>query len=264
MTFGLYYIECCTETVCKVQNFIKEKGCNSIVLDKENLHKAADCDFIISIGGDGTMLRAAKLASQYNKSVIGINCGHFGYLAELEVNEIALIERIINNEYSIEHRKMMNITLEKSGETFTALNDTVIQRSNNSSIAEITVSSKDKPFLKVNADGIIIATPTGSTAYSMSAGGPIVDPSVDGIILNSICAHSLFDRPIILNGNSEIKLNAKTRYADDTVFLTVDGDVTVKLDPDDTVKISINREKTADFIKIKDDSFYSTLRSKMI
>ena len=116
----------------------------------------------------------------------------------------------------------------------------------------------------MKADGIIIATPTGSTAYSMSAGGPIVDPSVDGIVVNSICAHSLFDRPIILNGNSEIKIQAKTRNIDDTVYLTVDGDKTLKLDSDDTVIISIDREKTADFIKIKDDSFYSILRSKMI
>lgn len=264
MTCGIYYIELAAETLNKVQQFLKDNNCESIILDKNNPIEAEKCDFIISIGGDGTMLRAAKIASKYNKSVIGINCGHFGYLAELEVNEIPLIKKIINNEYSVEQRKMMKITLEKSGAKFTALNDTVIQRSNNSSIAEITVSSKDKPFLKVKADGIIIATPTGSTAYSMSAGGPIVDPSVDGIIVNSICAHSLFDRPIILNGNSEIKIQAETRNSDDTVYLTIDGDKTVKLDSDDTVIISIDRENTADFIKIKDDSFYSILRSKMI
>ena len=264
MTCGIYYIELAAETLNKVQQFLKDNNCESIILDKNNPIEAEKCDFIISIGGDGTMLRAAKIASKYNKSVIGINCGHFGYLAELEVNEIPLIKKIINNEYSVEQRKMMKITLEKSGAKFTALNDTVIQRSNNSSIAEITVSSKDKPFLKVKADGIIIATPTGSTAYSMSAGGPIVDPSVDGIIVNSICAHSLFDRTIILNGNSEIKIQAKTRNSDDTVYLTIDGDKTVKLDSDDTVIISIDRENTADFIKIKDDSFYSILRSKMI
>ena len=264
MTCGIYYIELAAETLNKVQQFLKDNNCESIILDKNNPIEAEKCDFIISIGGDGTMLRAAKIASKYNKSVIGINCGHFGYLAELEVNEIPLIKKIINNEYSVEQRKMMKITLEKSGAKFTALNDTVIQRSNNSSIAEITVSSKDKPFLKVKADGIIIATPTGSTAYSMSAGGPIVDPSVDGIIVNSICAHSLFDRPVILNGNSEIKIQAKTRNDEDTIYLTVDGDKTVKLDNDDTVIISIDRENTADFIKIKDDSFYSILRSKMI
>lgn len=264
MTFGIYYIELADETLNKVQQFLNENGCESIILDKNNPTDAEKCDFIISIGGDGTMLRAAKIASNYNKSVIGINCGHFGYLAELEVNEIELIKKIIDNDYSVEQRKMMKVTLEKSGLEFTALNDTVIQRSNNSSIAEIIVSSKEKPFLKVKADGIIIATPTGSTAYSMSAGGPIVDPSVDGIIVNSICAHSLFDRPVILNGNSEIKIQAKTRNDEDTIYLTVDGDKTVKLDNDDTVIISIDRENTADFIKIKDDSFYSILRSKMI
>ena len=264
MTFGIYYIELADETLNKVQQFLNENGCESIILDKNNPTDAEKCDFIISIGGDGTMLRAAKIASNYNKSVIGINCGHFGYLAELEVNEIELIKKIIDNDYSVEQRKMMKVTLEKSGLEFTALNDTVIQRSNNSSIAEIIVSSKEKPFLKVKADGIIIATPTGSTAYSMSAGGPIVDPSVDGIIVNSICAHSLFDRPVILNGNSEIKIQAKTRNDEDTIYLTVDGDKTVKLDNDDTVIISIDRENTADFIKIKDGSFYSILRSKMI
>ena len=219
MTCGIYYIELAAETLNKVQQFLKDNNCESIILDKNNPIDAEKCDFIISIGGDGTMLRAAKIASKYNKSVIGINCGHFGYLAELEVNEIPLIKKIINNEYSVEQRKMMKITLEKSGAKFTALNDTVIQRSNNSSIAEITVSS---------------------------------------------CAHSLFDRPIILNGNSEIKIQAKTRNSDDTVYLTIDGDKTVKLDSDDTVIISIDRENTADFIKIKDDSFYSILRSKMI
>ena len=98
----------------------------------------------------------------------------------------------------------------------------------------------------------------------MSAGGPIVDPSVDGIIINSICAHSLFDRPIILNGNSEIRIQAKTRNHQDVVYFTVDGDETIKFDADDTVKISVDRDRTADFIKIKNDSFYSILRSKMI
>lgn len=264
MIFGIYYIELVTEPIKMVQDFLKENDCESIILDKNNPIEAEKCDFIISIGGDGTMLRAAKIASNYNKSVIGINCGHFGYLVELELNEIPLIKNIIDNDYSIEYRKMMKVILEKSGAEFTALNDTVIQRSNDSSIAEITVSSKDKPFLKVKADGIIIATPTGSTAYSMSAGGPIVDPSVDGIIVNSICAHSLFDRPIILNGNSELKIQAKTRNSEDVVYLTVDGDETIKFDADDTVKISVDRDKTAHFIKIKNDSFYSILRSKMI
>lgn len=264
MIFGIYHIGSATETIKIVQDFLKDNDCEPIVLDKNNYTEAEKCDYIISIGGDGTMLRAAKIASIYNKSVIGINCGHFGYLAELEVNEIPLIKKIIDNDYIIERRKMIKVTLEKSGDEFTALNDIVIQRSNDSSIAEITVSSKDKPFLKVKADGIIIATPTGSTAYSMSAGGPIVDPSVDGIIINSICAHSLFDRPIILNGNSEIRIQAKTRNHQDVVYFTVDGDETIKFDADDTVKISVDRDRTADFIKIKNDSFYSILRSKMI
>ena len=185
-------------------------------------------------------------------------------MAELELSETDLLDKVISGDYSVEKRDMINVSLKKSGESFLALNEAVIQRNHTASVIEVTASTASRPFLNVKADGIIIATPTGSTAYSMSAGGPIVDPSVDAIIVTPICAHSLFDRPLVLSGNSQLEITAKTRNKGEVVYLTVDGEKYVELDADETVIISVDKLHTADFIKIKHDSFYSILKNKMM
>ncbi len=264
MRFAIYSVCADNEVLSSVIEYIRSKNCDVTLIRPSDCAVPDDCDIVLAVGGDGTMLHAAKIAADCNKPIIGINCGHFGYLAELEPSEIGLIDNVICGKYSVEKRRMINVTLKNSGESFLALNDAVIQRTPSSSVVEVIVSNLSRPFINVKADGVIIATPTGSTAYSMSAGGPIVDPGVDGIIVTPICAHSLFDRPIVLSGNSSLEINAMPRYDGDIVYLTVDGESLVELARDETVLISIDKKHTADFIKIKQDSFYSILKNKMM
>lgn len=264
MNFAVFHMDGAENTATLVSDYLRSKQCSVDIFNINHDSDSVDCDIVVAIGGDGTVLRAAKLASRSNKPIIGINCGHFGYLAEVEPSEIDLLDNILSGNYKIEHRKMIRVTLESSNKHYIALNDAVIQRTPASSVVDITVSSENSPFYNIKADGIIISTPTGSTAYSMSAGGPIVDPSVDGIIVTPICAHTLFDRPIVLNGKNELKITAKPRNLGEKVYLTVDGETGIELDDSETVSICVDREHTADFIKIKNGSFYSILRNKMI
>lgn len=264
MRFAIYRMIGNDETVSNLIRFLVSRNCEYCVIESNDSADISDCDIVIAVGGDGTMLHAAKLASNYKKPIIGINCGHFGYLAELEPSETQLIDNIINNNYIIERRRMIRVLLANSGNQFVALNDMVIQRTPASSVIDITVSNVGRPFLNVKADGLIVSTPTGSTAYSMSAGGPIVDPSVNGMIVTPICAHSLFDRPLVLNGNSKLEITAKPRYDGEMIYITVDGENGVELNSNETVFVSIDEQHFADFIKIKHDSFYNILRNKMI
>ena len=147
---------------------------------------------------------------------------------------------------------------------FRALNDIVISRGINPKMLELSLYIDNDLTTDIRADGVIIATPTGSTAYSMSAGGPRVEPSVDAIIVTPVCAHSLFDRPLVLSGNSQLEITAKTRNKGELVYLTIDGEKDVEIDADETVVICVDKLHTADFIKIKNDSFYSILKNKMM
>ena len=264
MRFSVYAMSGISETVSQICKLIESKKCDYSLIEGTDYSSVKSCDVVLAIGGDGTMLHAAKIAADYKKPVIGLNCGHFGYLAELELSETDLLDKVISGDYSIEKRDMINVSLKKSGKSFLALNEAVIQRSHTASVIEVTASTLSRPFLNVKADGIIIATPTGSTAYSMSAGGPIVEPSVDAIIVTPICAHSLFDRPLVLSGKSKLEITAKTRNKGELVYLTIDGEKDVELDADETVVICVDKLHTADFIKIKNDSFYSILKNKMM
>ncbi len=264
MRFAVYSMQGISETVSQLCDIIKAKKCDYCVIDSSDISSINNCDIVLAIGGDGTILHAAKIAADCKKPVIGINCGHFGYLAELELSEIDFLDKVISGEFTPEKRRMISVSLKKSGQSFLALNEAVIQRTPASSVIEVTVSTLSRPFINVKADGMIIATPTGSTAYSMSAGGPIVDPSVNGIIVTPICAHTLFDRPLVLGGDSKLEITAKPRNKGEIVYLAVDGEKGVALGADETVLISVDKEHTADFIKIKHDSFYSILKNKMM
>ncbi len=264
MRFAVFYMSKITQTVTSVCDYLKSCDCDVVLKECCDCADIEMCDAIVAVGGDGTILHTAKIACMSNKPIIGINSGHLGYLAELEPNEIELINNVVNGNYTIEKRLLIRVSFEKSDESFLVLNDAVIQRTPMSSILNITVSNDYKPFLNVKADGMIFATPTGSTAYSMSAGGPIVDHSIDGIIVTPICAHSLFDRPLVLNGNTKLNIKATARTPDYPIYLTVDGEKNILLPEDEIIHISVDREHHADFIKIKHDSFYSVLRNKMI
>ncbi len=227
---------------------------------EEQLYKIAD--FIITIGGDGTIIRYAKRAALDNKAVLGINAGRMGYLANIEQNELSMISKLVKGEYLVEKRMMLSVRVVENGKLisdFTALNDAVITSGFISRIIDVSAAVSGDS-ITYRADGLIVSTPTGSTAYSMSAGGPIIDPSTESFCLTPICSHSLSAKPIILGADTTLKLKAYSKKRTE-IYLTVDGRKVAPVKP--FTEIIIKRsEQYAQLIRLNDRSFYKTLAYK--
>ncbi len=221
------------------------------------------CDLVVAVGGDGTMIHAAKRAALRDKPILGLNSGRLGYMADLEIGELQKFKRIISGDFSIERRMMLSAKL-KSGnrtKTFYALNDAVVSRGTLSGIVDFQVHCDGKSLMDYRSDGIIVSTPTGSTAYSMSAGGPILDPSVEGMLITPICAHSLFSRPILVNHQSEIHITPSLSGEKQT-FLQIDGEEGIEVFHQDVLSVSRARMNVK-LIRLENDSFYNVLRKKL-
>ena len=220
------------------------------------------CDAVVTIGGDGTIIHAAKHAANFEKPLLGINMGRLGFVAELEPNELPMLERLFSGDYNVEKRQMLKVTLKsKSGsKSFFALNDEVISRGSMTKIIDLDVWLKKSYICHYRADGLIVSTPTGSSAYALSAGGPVIEPSMSCILMTPICSHSLFSRPVLFNPSSEILVNAASRE-DTDLTLTIDGETTIPITADDTVVIT-TAEIYAELIVLKDKTFYRVLSDK--
>lgn len=220
------------------------------------------CDAVVTIGGDGTIIHAAKHAANFEKPLLGINMGRLGFVAELEPNELPMLERLFSGYYNVEKRQMLKVTLKsKSGsKSFFALNDAVISRGSMTKIIDLDVWLKKSYICHYRADGLIVSTPTGSSAYALSAGGPVIEPSMSCILMTPICSHSLFSRPVLFNPSSEILVNAASRE-DTDLTLTIDGETTIPITADDTVVIT-TAEIYAELIVLKDKTFYRVLSDK--
>ncbi len=224
-----------------------------------------DIDFAIILGGDGSMIRSAAFLSEKDVPFVGVNFGRVGYLAELEACDEGLIDRILDGKFVIDSRLMLDVKIIRNDETIKisspVLNDAVLSNGPVASLLTFDVLCNGTKLRMYRADGVIIATPTGSTAYSMSAGGPILDPALDAVCLTPICPHALGVRPVVLNGNSIIELcNIKSRK--NSVFLTPDGRGALEIFPDDRIVISKSNRKTK-LIRLNNDGFLGTLRNKL-
>ena len=222
-----------------------------------------NCDIVITIGGDGTIIHKAKHAARFSKPILGINLGKIGFVAGLEPTEIDKLEQLIKGEYTVEKRMMLSVNVRK-GETtrkFYALNDVVITKGVYSGLVNLNVTLNNDEITKYVADGIILATPTGSTAYSLSAGGPVIEPSMKCILLTPICQHSMFSRPVIFGENSKINITAKTREKDESV-LSIDGGRPIIINDRDLVSVEAAK-MTVSLIKLKNQNFYKVLNSKL-
>ena len=219
-----------------------------------------DCDILIVLGGDGTILHAAKAAALQNKPILGINIGRFGYMAGLEANELSLLENLLSGDYLTEKRMLLQITYQ--GQVYHALNDAVISRGSLSRIVDIALNFNDTPVIQYRADGVIIATPTGSTAYSLSAGGPVVDPQIECILCTPVCPHSTFSRSLIFDKGGQLTINTKASK-DNKVVLTIDGEKAIQLQDDDSVLIC-KSDICADFINLNKLPFCEILNKKLI
>lgn len=206
-------------------------------LDRRKLVQTAD--MIVVFGGDGTLLRTARAAREVDIPIVGINMGGFGYLTEINLNEmIGAMEMILRGDCRIERRMMLDAAISRERQPVkerTLLNDVVIHRGNLSRMVEMETIVNDCYLTTFKADGLIISTPTGSTAYSLSGGGPIVFPEQALIILNPICPHTLTNRPIILPEDATVKIILWTREQGATV--TLDGQVSYTVKDGDTIAI---------------------------
>ncbi|MBE6818057.1 MAG: NAD(+)/NADH kinase [Ruminococcaceae bacterium] len=241
---------------------------------KERVHFAPytsiiqECDLIIVVGGDGTVTKYASDAACNNKPVLAINGGHLGFLSGLEKSEISLLSHLMDGQYRIKKRMLLKAEVRDSSGTVIAselcINDAIVGRAGSLRMVDIGVHLDGKFLAKHRADGIIVATPTGSTAYSMSAGGPVVDPHMECIIITPVCSHSLTARSVVCNSQSEIVIkNCSEKNDIRQLYLTTDSKAPVSVPYDGSVVIR-KANISVEFITIKKQSFYEILQEKMI
>ena len=222
----------------------------------------AACDLVIAIGGDGTIIHTAKRAALHDKPVLGLNTGQLGFMAGLEHDELHLLGNLIGGNYITERRMLLSARV-GDGPEHHCLNDAVVSRGALSALMEIEVRDQADDVLEYRADGLILATPTGSTAYSVSAGGPVLDPSVECILVTPICPHSLFSRSVVFGSRSELSVATRFRQKGEA-YLTIDGQDAVLLGADDVVHVRRAPDLTVKLIRMKPGSFYKVLQKKMI
>ncbi len=232
--------------------------------DTETAIKSADVT--VAIGGDGTILRSGKIAAEYAKPILGINAGRLAFMAGLERHELDLLSKLFTGEYSVDKRMMLEVLLfneiGECTERYRCINDAVFSRKINRTIIELTVESDGRLVNNYWGDGVIFATPTGSTAYSLSAGGPVLDPTIESIILTPICTHSLFSYPIIFRKDSRMNVFA-TKDDETELCVSCDGESPVPISCGCTAVVQC-AGVAAEFIRIKSDSFTEILKSKML
>lgn len=229
------------------------------------LHKELpSADLLICFGGDGTILHAARDATLHDVPVMGVNMGSVGFMAELERGELKLLSSLPSGKYTTEERMMLDVRIYRGDKLLgsdLALNDAVISKGSMARVAEMEVLADQVPVSAIHGDGVIVSTPTGSTAYSMSAGGPIVEPTSSCLILTPVCAHQLAARAMVLDPNRTLtvrlpKGNRKHLY------LSVDGGKAVRLSGGDRVEISRSEHRTK-LVKIVNRSFYQLINHKL-
>jgi NAD+ kinase len=214
-------------------------------------------DIVMAIGGDGTMLNAVRIALAYDVPVLGFNLGTVGFLAEAEPDQLeSVVGKLVSGHYEIDER--MTISANVDGVAAAGVNDVVVEKVDSQRLVSLTVRINGSDFVTYRADGLIVSTPTGSTAYSFSAGGPLVDPGLDALVLTPVAAHSLFDRPMVLPSDSRIE-----------VIVASDRPVNVTVDKCDLGQIGEGEHATisrgvspARFVTFSDHDFPGTLKEK--
>lgn len=221
-----------------------------------------ECSCIIAVGGDGTILHAASYAVAADKPLLGINVGRLGFMAGLEAGELTLLDRLMEGDYHTEERMLLECR-HHSGKEVRAhlvLNDMVFSKGPVSRMVDLDIWCGGRKMTSYRADGVIVSTPTGSTAYALSAGGPIVDPAVNCLCLTPICPHSLFNRAVVLGENQTIEIHPAALNMN-PIYLTADGEEAGQLVEGDRVDVR-KSGKSLRLINLKNRSFYETLSQK--
>ncbi|WP_422443880.1 NAD(+)/NADH kinase [Thermoanaerobacterium sp. DL9XJH110] len=239
------------------------------VIDMPDLSKGfedplKDVDLAVTLGGDGTLLNVARRLAPYGVPILGINIGHLGFLTEVELSDLYVdLERLKSKKYFIDTRMMIEANVIREGRQlagFLALNDVVVTKGPFARLVRLKTTANGAYIDTYPSDGLIISTPTGSTAYSLSAGGPIINPNVEVLLLTPICPHTLQSRSIVLSKDDIIKVQVVAENPD--IMLTVDGQQGYKLLPGDEVVVKKSDCYTK-LIRLKNRSFYDVLRKKL-
>ena len=223
----------------------------------------AACDLMVAVGGDGTIIHSARYAAAFDKPILGVNVGRLGFLAELETDEFDELGRLVSGDYHVENRMMLGIRYLENGKekTCAALNDAVIARGTLAPMPDFRVGLNGQTVCEYRGDGLIFSTPTGSTAYSLSAGGPIIDPQLACILLSPICSHSLLTRPVVFGPDA--KLTVQTFFhSRSEAYLTMDGQISVPIAPSQTVEFC-RSPKSVKIIRLKNHNFYEIVNRKL-
>ena len=221
------------------------------------------CDVAITVGGDGTIIHAAKYAAPCKKPIIGVNVGRLGFAADVEADEIGQITRLLSGDYYSEMRMLLDIAVVKNNKSkhYLAVNDAVMAHGQLSKIVDFQLSLDDEIISKYRADGLLFSTPTGSTAYSLSAGGPILAPQMECILMTPVCPHSLFSRSVLFDGKSELSVMVKIPLGCSCV-LTIDGEENINICDSDKVIIRKSSQRL-ELLSIHKRNFYKRLNEKL-
>jgi len=221
-------------------------------------------DMLVCFGGDGTILHAAKYANSCKVPILGVNMGSVGFMAELEHSELHQLSRLVTGKFSIEQRMMLDVKVKRGSKTLiceTALNDAVITKGAVARVIDLSVLGDKVLITNFAGDGVIVATPTGSTAYSMAAGGPIVEPTAESIIVTPICAHTMQAKSMVLDRDRTVNI-CICRQSRKTAYLSVDGGKAFKLFSGDMVEVTKSKHHTH-LIRLSNRSFYEVVNQKL-
>lgn len=257
---GIDTVMCLPFTPRKGERVEIPKGVAVSTLEKE----LPQADLLVCFGGDGTILHAARDATMHNVPILGVNLGSVGFMAELERTELSLLGLLGKGTHRMEERMMLDITVVRNNRIISenlALNDAVISNGSMARVAELDVLADEELVTDFTGDGVIVATPTGSTAYSMSAGGPIVEPTSSCIIVTPVCAHQLSARAMVLGSERKVTVQVP-RSTKKHLFLSVDGGKAVRLAGGDRVEIC-RSQRTTKLVRLSERSFYQIMRQKL-
>ena len=222
-----------------------------------------NAELVICFGGDGTILHMAKAATRKNVPILGVNIGTMGFMAELESTELDQLARLANDDYTLDKRMMLDVVVQRDRDIIfhdIGLNDVVITKGAIARIAHLAVKCDGVEAMQCGGDGIIVATPTGSTAYSLSAGGPIVEPEASNILITPICAHDVMSRCIVASDKRVITVEL-VHNARRNAYLSVDGGKALRLNMGDVATIRRSNLETK-LVRLKDRSFYDVVNMK--
>ena len=230
--------------------------------DEDNPNDLEPVDFALSVGGDGTFLTTAASIGNRNVPILGINCGRLGFLADVQTQHVdCIMDQLIRGDYTIEQRKLLNVTCSEDGHILApnALNEVAVMKQGLSSMITIETRLNGEMLQTYEADGLIFATPTGSTAYNLSVGGPIMMPQASGILISPIASHSLNDRPIVIPDDWKIDIRIHSRNG--SYLMSVDGRSQIF---NDTTTLHIEKAAyTVKVVQIGENSFIHSLRAKL-